>query len=162
MQPKKSLIALALFFVIAGIALTLENFHVISGVTRLWPVFLSLLGAGFILLYVARSKKDPALIWIGSFWCYVSLLFLYCSYTDWSKMARLWPWFFCIVGASFLATYVVSKKGIFAGLALSFLMLFIIFYLIFSVSLRLWPVSLIIFGMSLLIVNISNKRKEST
>ena len=43
MQQKKSMTVLASFFILAGITLMLENFNIISGVSRLWPGLISFL-----------------------------------------------------------------------------------------------------------------------
>lgn len=154
-MQNKSLLVLASVFVTIGVLMTLENFSVISGVSRLWPTLSLFVGIGFITLFYNRGKSDSALIWLGTFLAGISLLFYYFNFTTWIHIADLWPFFLCIAGISFLSIRLFNpeKQRLFLYLALAFLALGLIFYLVFGVSLHLWPVSLVIFGLSLLLIN---------
>jgi hypothetical protein len=153
MKQKKSLIFLSALLIITGIDLTLENFHIIAGVSRLWPVLVLVLGVGFLLLFFERGKRDPVLVWLGTFLTLLSALFLYLNYASWSLMQSLWPFFLGITGVSFLSAYFTDRNSVYMYMAIALIMLFLAFYLVFSISLLLWPLSLVVFGISLLVVN---------
>lgn len=157
MKKNRTLGILALLFIIAGAILTLENYHVIPGISINWPVLLLILGMGFVLLFFER-KKEP-IIWIGSFLLFISIFFYYLNFTSWKSLAHLWPVFLGVIGLSFLATAIFTRKRIFAYLAILFITIFLALYLVFTISLKLWPMSLFIFGISLLIIDYFNKKR---
>jgi TRAP-type C4-dicarboxylate transport system permease small subunit len=159
MKQKKSLIFLSALLIITGIDLTLENFHIISGISRLWPILVLILGAGFLLLFFERGKRDPVLAWLGTFQTLIAVLFLYLNYATWTLMRSLWPFFLGITGVSFLSAYFTDRNSVYMYMAIALIMLFLAFYLVFSISLLLWPLSLVVFGISLLVVNYYNSRK---
>ena len=160
MTTNRNLNILSLLFIIVGAVLTLENYHIIHGISRLWPTLILLLGIGFILLFFERLRSDGVLLWIGIFLCLLSTFFFYLNFTSWSKMVQMWPFFLGIVGVSFFSLHVflMPVNSIFLYLSLAFSALCVIFFLVFSVSTALWPTALIIFGSSLAIINYySNK-----
>ncbi|MBD3242130.1 MAG: hypothetical protein GF331_16180 [Chitinivibrionales bacterium] len=158
MPAKPSLNLLAASFVAAGIILLLENLQVVTGISRLWPALLVVVGIGFMMLFFQRHRSDVALIWLGSFTLMVGAFFLYLSFTDWRRMATLWPLFLLIVAISFLvSSRYSSHQPIFASIAIVFGMLFASLYLVFGVSPSLWPFSLVAFGLSLLWINYADR-----
>lgn len=159
MKTRPSLTVLSVLFIIAGTILTLENFHVISGISRHWPMFLILTGLGFLLLFFKDKRFDSALVWIGSFLIPLGGFFYFLNFTSWRHMARLWPLFLGFAGISFLATTMVTKSRRFLYLSITFVVVFSSLWLVFTVSLRLWPLSLIIFGLSLLAINHFTKKE---
>ena len=152
MKQRGSLGVLALLFIIIGTAITAENYSLITGAIKLWPLLPLVIGAGFAMLFFER-KPDPALIWIGSFLILLSILFYCLNCTSWSKLSYLWPIFLGIVGFAFLVADICVKNIIFLYLSILFIALFLIFYLVFAVSPKMWPISLVIFGISLLFIN---------
>jgi len=158
MRRKPTLIVLAIFLVIVGTLVTLENYSIIVGISFHWPILLLLFGAGFMLLFFERQMADPVLIWLGSFSSILSFFFYYLNLTSWSSLVSLWPIFLGVVGFSFLMVTIFTKKMLFAYFAGAFLGLFIIFTLVFSISSRLWPLSFVVFGISLLIIEYINKK----
>jgi len=153
MRRVRSIFILALIFILAGAVLTLENMRVLSGVSRLWPVFPLVVGAGFCILFVERKARDFALLYLGSALCQVSVFFFYLNYSSWSTLGTLWPVFLGIAGLSFLAVYFNSRIRLFSILGVSLGLLAAVFYLVFGVSHNLWPLSFVAFGGSLLAVN---------
>jgi hypothetical protein len=153
MSQVRSVFVLAVVFVIAGAALTLENMKLISGASRLWPAFVEILGIGFTALFFGRKKNDLALLWLGSALIFLGIFFFYLNFTSWTKIATLWPLFLGIAGASFFILYTKGRVSIFLFLAVALIMLCVVFYLVFGVALMLWPLSLVAFGISLLFVN---------
>jgi hypothetical protein len=153
MRRIRSILILALVFILAGAVLTLENMKVISGVSRLWPVFPFIVGSGFCILFFERKARDLAMFFLGSMLCQVSYLFFLPQFLFLVRAATLWPVFLCIAGISFLSIYFSSRIRIFSILGISLILLAAVFYLVFGVSHNLWPLSFVAFGGSLLIVN---------
>lgn len=158
MQRRRTASVLAIFLIIAGSLITMENFSMIKGVTYHWPILLVIFGAGFIMLFFERERNDPVLMWLGTFQIALSFLFYYLNATSWKNLASLWPVFLGTVGISFLAVAVFSRKMLFVYFAGSFLALFIIFTLVFSISSKLWPLSFVVFGFSLIIIEQINSK----
>ena len=159
MTKIKTLSFLATLFIIAGIVITLENYQIITGISKLWPLFLTLAGVGFIFLFFQEKRKDPALIWLGSFLTFLSMFFFYLNYSSWKKLAYLWTVFLGVGGLSFLFSSILTKKRILLYLSIFFIFLFLALYLVFTISLRLWPLSLVVFGISLLIIDLFSKKR---
>jgi hypothetical protein len=159
MRKIKSIFVLAVVFIAAGTALTLENMGVVSGAGRLWPVFVVILGAGFLILFLERRNGDMALLFLGAVLTLLGAFFFYLNYTSWSLMSKLWPVFLAIAGAGFLAIYLESRVRLFLLLSVALAMLAGVFFLMLGVSLHLWPLSLVAFGLSLLAVNYFYLRK---
>ena len=159
MKKKRTLGILAVLFIIAGIILMLEN-NILSGISKLWPIIIFLLGLGFVMLFFERRKQDSVMLWIGSFLMMISVLFGYLNYTSWRLLAFLWPVFLGIIGLSFFCISVSTKRKVFLYLSIGFLMLFLALFLVFTVSLNLWPLSLVVFGLSLFTVDYYNKKKD--
>lgn len=157
MRNKKSISVLAGLFIIAGMVLVLENYSLLRGISQFWPALILITGSGFVLLFFSRQRKDPALIWLGSFMAMLSVFFLCLNNTSWTTLAYLWPVFLGIVGVSFLATSVFTKGRAYVYLAVFFITVFLALYFVFTVSYKLWPLSLVLFGISLLIIDYFNK-----
>ena len=160
MQSKKTIVFLGLLLIIVGTLITLENFMVIKKISIHWPVFLLIIGFGFIMLFFQRKRADLVLLWLGSFIFILGIFFYYLNFTSWSRLSSLWPIFLGIVGLSFLSIGLFSKILFFIYFALSFLALFAVFSLVFSISYKLWPMSFVIFGISLLLLDYFQKNKK--
>jgi len=158
MQRNRTAIVLAIFLIIAGSLITMENYDLIDGVTFHWPLLLLIFGIGFIMLFFEYRRNDPVLMWLGAFQCTLSLFFYYLNATSWKNLISLWPVFLGIVGASFLCVAIFTRKMLFVYFAGSFLAFFVIFTLVFSISSKLWPLSFVVFGLSLLIIEYINRR----
>ncbi|MCU0608522.1 MAG: hypothetical protein MUF22_01985 [Chitinispirillaceae bacterium] len=153
MRRVQSNLVLSVVFLAAGTILTLENMGIISGASRLWPIFVLVLGAGFCILFFERKPLDLVLLWLGSMLSQCGIFFLYLNFTSWHQMAKLWPVFLGIAGMSFFVLYIRARNRIFLSVALGLVVLAAVFFLVFGVSLALWPLSLVAFGASLLFVN---------
>lgn len=153
MRRIRSILILALVFILAGAVLTLENMNIISGVSKLWPMFPLIVGAGFLILFFERKAGDLALLYLGSALCQLSIFFFYLNFTSWAKLVTLWPVFLCVAGLSFLSIYFNSRIRFFSILGVSLVLLAGVFFLVFGVSHNLWPLSFVAFGGSLLVVN---------
>ncbi len=153
MRRVRSIFILSLLLILAGIALTLENVGIIVGASKLWPIFLLILGAGFIILFLEHRKREPSLIFLGITITLLGLFFFYLNFTTWSQMATMWPIFLGIAGSGFLAMYLSGRHRLFLFLAVALVMLAAVFYVVFGISLQLWPLSLVAFGASLLLAD---------
>ena len=152
MAQNRTAAFLAPLLIFVGLMVTLENFQVIHGVSRHWPVFLLILGAGFVMLFFQRQRQDSVLLWLGTFIACLAVFFYYLNFTAWSRLAWLWPVFLGIVGVSFLCVGLALRKGLYLYFSGAFVALFIVLTLVFSVSMRLWPMSLAVFGASLMVL----------
>jgi hypothetical protein len=159
MKPKRSLTALAVLLIGTGAVLTLENYSLVAGISAHWPLFIILVGSGFVLLYFQERRRDAALIWLGSFCVPIGAFFYFLNFTSWRHMAHLWPLFLGITGLSFLVTTIATKNRVFLFLSLLFVTLFCALWLVFTVSIKLWPMSLVVFGLSLLSINFFTKKE---
>ena len=143
---------LAILCVLVGVLLLLEQFDVLSGVHRLWPVFPAFVGAGLLVLFYQRGRQDLVLMGIGSFMIGVSGLFFLCNYTSWAILLDAWPAFITLVGLSSVAASFYAKRArtamwISGG---SLVLLGLVFFIVFGVHPGLWPVSLVSFGIWIL------------
>ncbi|MBN2543410.1 hypothetical protein JXI42_11150 [bacterium] len=152
MRSKGTLFFLAVMFIIVGIVLTMENLYVFKGFSVHWPIFLAIVGCGFVMLFYRKSRDDVVLLWLGTFVLLLGAFFYYLNYTSWESLENLWPVFLGLIGISFLSIGIIKKNLIFNIFAISFIALYLIFTMVFSLSTRLWPMSFVIFGTALLVL----------
>jgi hypothetical protein len=153
MRPIRSVFILALVFIVAGIALTLENIGIVTGAGKFWPSFVLFLGLGFLTLFFQRHRNDLALLFLGTVVTLIGFFFFYFSFTEWGRMSTMWPFFLTIAGIGFSSIYLAGRHRLFLFLAVALILLSGVFYMVFGISLHLWPLSLVAFGVSLLFVN---------
>jgi hypothetical protein len=147
--------------ILIGVLVTLENFQLIGAVSAHWPLLLIVLGLGFLMLFYQRQRSDAVLLWLGSFLTILAAFCYYLNFTSWARLARLWPIFLGIVGLSFLALGLDTRRRLYLYFAGSFIALFVILMLVFTVSTRLWPMSFVVFGVSLLVLEYSLNKAKS-
>lgn len=160
MQHTKTLLFLAAIMMAVGALLTLENLGLLHGVSRHWPLFLLILGSGFLLLYRSRQAGDAAMLWLGSFILLLGAFCYFLNFTSWRLLGRLWPVFLGLAGLSFLAVGVARRSMVFHLLATALVGLFTVFTLVFAVSMKLWPTSLVVFGASLLMLDYMRRKEK--
>jgi len=153
---------LAILCVLVGVLLLLEQFGVLRGVHRLWPVFPAFVGSGLLVLFYQRGRQDLVLMGIGTFMIGVSGLFFLCNYTSWAILLDAWPAFIALVGLSSVAASFYAKRArtamwISGG---SLVLLGLIFFVVFGVHPGLWPVSLISFGIWILALTWAVRRSS--
>ena len=142
---------LGLILIFLGIIFLLDNLDVIGfNVLIIWPSFIILGGAGFILGYLIRHENYPMLM-PGTILIIAGLIFLYCNVAGWHHMQVLWPLFLAAPGLGFILLYFLGKrdKGLLipGGLLLLLGLLFLVRHLEY---IRYWPVLLIVFGIILI------------
>lgn len=157
---KSSLFFLANILIVVGALLTLENLGIIHGAAIHWPIFLLMLGIGFITLFFQRLRNDEVLLWLGSCLLLLGAFAYYLNYTSWLQLETLWPFFLGIIGISFLIVGLVTRNTLLSYFAVVFISLFLILTLVFVISLKLWPMSLLVFGVCLLVLEHMYAKKE--
>ena len=151
---------LAVLCVIVGALLLLEQFDVLTGVHRLWPIFPAFVGIGLLVLFYQRARQDLVLMGIGSFMIGVSGLFFLCNYTSWAILLVAWPAFIALVGLSSVAASFYAKRARTAMWTSggSLVVLGLVFFVVFGLSPGLWPVSLIAFGTWIMVLTWAVRR----
>jgi hypothetical protein len=152
-EPKLSSYGrLGVLLALIGVIMAVDTLTDLSFVGRLWPLLITVLGIGFIGIYIRRSRRESVYLGIGVYAIGFSGLALYCSLTTWAALATLWPVFIGLLGLSFVFGYLFGKRGpalLLAGLL--FISRGALFYSIFSLNQRLWWSILILAGVSFLL-----------
>ncbi len=141
-----------------GMILLLENLNIINGAWMIWPLLQLILGVGFILLYFRTRKSDLVMLGLGSFITTNSIFFFYLNMTSWFLLTYLWPVFIVLLGLTFLACWLPSRKRVLLYLSMLFIALGISFILIFAISALLWPITLVLTGISFITISIFDKK----
>ena len=139
---------LSFFLILIGIIFLLDLFEIIPGISKIWPVFILLLGFGFWLIFFSKKKSNIAELGAGTFLVALSILFFYLNFTTWTQISELWPIFLVIFGFLIFVCYFSIKSKIFLYIGLLLMILGVVFYLVFAISAKLWPISLILLGIS--------------
>ncbi|MFC1851081.1 hypothetical protein ACFL27_12880 [candidate division CSSED10-310 bacterium] len=149
----KTFSPLAFTCILVGILLILENYSLILGISKWWPIFPLLIGIGMGHLFVVRGLGDLVMIGMATYLVSVSIFFFYLNIVGWLRLKELWPVFIGLLGLSFLSVVAFGGgRRIYYFLSFFLIVLSIFFFVIFTVDTRLWPLSLILFGLSILIV----------
>jgi hypothetical protein len=145
---------LAILSIAVGVLLLLEVMGFLEGVHLLWPVFPTVVGAGLLVAFVQRGRRDLLLLGIGAYLLVASAVFFVCNFTTWAFLESAWPLFIAFLGlVSVLSSmYTVRGRRVLwlSGLLLNIIAL--VLYLVFEVTDRLWPISLVLFGGWILLV----------
>ena len=145
-------IRLGVLLIIIGMLFAVETFFGVRFLYRLWPVFLSMTGIGFIGIFYKREKREGLYLALGVYLICFSLLALYCNYNSWGMLGRLWPLFITFLGFSLLfINYLKARRRLFLFLGLILISLSAVFLLTFSVNQGLWWIIFILLGLSILI-----------
>lgn len=135
-----------------GTLLAIDALADLSFVYRLWPLIVTVLGIGFIGIYVRRARHEAIYIGVGVYIMGFSGLALYCSLTSWTALATLWPVFIGLMGVSCIFGFFFGSRSPVVLLAgLLFISSAILFYSIFGLDQRLWWIVFILAGISFLI-----------
>jgi len=147
-----------IFLIILGALFGLEaNFH-IRILSRLWPLLLTSIGAGFIGIFYKREKREAIYLGLGIYVICFSIMALYFNFTTWEMLSFLWPLFLGFAGISFLITYIFYRRDkVNLFLAAILFSITIIFFLVFSISHNFWWFIFILLGVSILITGKNEK-----
>jgi len=153
---------LAIFLIVSSLVILSETLGYLPGIYKIWPIFISVLGAGFIILFMNKGKVEIPMVGIGVFLILISTFFLYLNYTSWLNLSWLWPLFIGFVGISFGVSSIYTRLRVFKYISLGLISLSIIFLLIFTISLKFWPISLTLLGLSLLLISIYENKYDKS
>lgn len=143
---------LGILLSLIGVLLAIDSLVREVVLYKLWPLLLTVLGTGFIGIYLQRARREGSYFGVGIFITGLSGIFLYCNFVSWSVLATLWPIFITLLGLSMVTCYLFGKRRpaiLLSGLL--FLSLATAFYLIFSCNTRLWWSTFILAGCSFMI-----------
>lgn len=119
---------------------------------RLWPLLAMLLGGGLIGIFFSRDRRGAPIFASGVYFICFSALALYCNFTSWSSLSRLWPLFIAFLGISLISVFFVTRRhhrmSLLAGLLLVSCAL--VFFFVFTIDQRLWWIVFILTGLSVL------------
>lgn len=140
-----------LLAIIGGI-LAVDTMADLTVLYKLWPLLCTILGIGFTGIYLQRSRRESMYIGLGIFFIGFSVLALYCNFTSWTTLAKLWPVFPLLLGVSMVFGFLFgSRHAVLLLNGLLFISLSIVFFLVFSLSYRLWWSVFILSGASFFI-----------
>ena len=143
---------LGILLAAVGIILGVDVVADLSFLYKLWPLLTALLGAGFIGIYIKRDRREAGYIGLGTWFVQFSAFALYCNFTSWGELARLWPLFIAFTGVSFLFSFFMSRtKPLLLLGGLLFISVSTIFLIVFQLSHRLWWTSFLFAGASFLV-----------
>ncbi len=142
-----------------GVVLAIDTAANIRLLYKLWPLLCTVLGAGFIGIYLQRSRREAVYIGIGSFFIGFSLLALYCNFTTWAVLARLWPLFIVLPGLSMVLGFIFGRRSsIMLLLGLLLTSTGMVFLMVFVVNYRLWWTVFLFTGGSFFVFDIMRRK----
>jgi hypothetical protein len=139
----------AIMLFIIGLLLGIDSLWHFSFFYKLWPLIITILGAGFVGIFRTRGRKEAMYLTVGIYLICFSGLALYCDFTSWRKLSTLWPLFVAFSGIAMVFAYIFCQKKknhLLVGLLL--LSLSIVFFFVFSISTGLWWTVFLLAGSS--------------
>jgi hypothetical protein len=145
-------VRLAGLFIIAGLLLAIDSALSLSVVPRMWPLLVTALGIGLVGMYHRRRGREPAFLAAGAYLICFSLLALYCSFTSWASLVKLWPLFIAFAGVALIAHSRLSRQRR-SSLLLGLLLLSVAatFIVVLAAGPGYWWVLLVLIGGSILV-----------
>ena len=143
---------LAFFLIIIGLLFAFDSLLHLSFIYKLWPLILTILGAGFIGIYVKRKQRGILFLAVGEYILCFSVLALYCNFTSWRNMSDLWPLFIGFLGIALVTVFFLDRNRrnlLFIGLLLASLSIY--FLLVFSLGSQFWWIIFIFAGLCILL-----------
>ena len=135
-----------------GVILAVDTMMSLTILYKLWPLLSTVLGIGFIGIYMQRSRREASYIGLGVLFIGFSGLALYCNFTTWSMLSVHWPLFIALLGITMITGFIFGNRSpVMLLSALLFLSLATVFYLVFTLSHRLWWSIFLLTGGSLYI-----------
>lgn len=148
-KDKKTL-TFGVLLLILGLLFLLTNIRAFS-LDKTWPILPLFIGIGFITAY-ASNRQKPDLLIPGTILIVISLLFLYCSLTDWSKMVQLWPIFLIAPAIGFYLVYFLGPKNKTLLMPATVLLLIgVAFFVLDTLLNKYWPIILILVGAGIVL-----------
>lgn len=143
---------LGLLLIIVGVVFAADSALELNMALRLWPLVLAVPALGLLGMYRQSGGRDTAFLVVGAYLGCFSLLALYCSFTSWSELKRLWPLFITFLGVVLLALFrFKSKTRVHLLTGLILVSLSIVFLVVAALGLRYWWTVLVLAGISILL-----------
>ena len=145
---------LGLLLIIIGAVFAVDTFWEFGVAHKLWPILTVILGAGLVGVFVKRRGQGIVYLAVGEYLICFSAVALYCNFTSWTELARIWPVFIIFLGVVLLTLFFIRRRKsrrvvLFLGLLLTALAIF--FFLIFSLGANWWWVIFIFVGLCFLL-----------
>ncbi len=160
MERKRTNLIWGVFLIVIGIIFLIGTLSSV-GMGKIWPIFPLTVGLAFWVAYF-HDRENPGLLMPGSILVVISILFFYCTFSDWGRMETLWPFFIIAPAVGFFAMYFGGAKD--QGLLLPAGVLLgvgVIFLLLSSWLGNYWPVFVIIGGIILIALQrLPGKKQE--
>jgi hypothetical protein len=171
---RKGTIVLALFFILLGIYLLLDQLDIgIPGWDAIWPIAPFAGGLAFLGSYMFSQRRDPGQVLIGTAAALVGLVFFFITLgpLEYRDLDTWWPVFVLIGGIAFLAQWAAARFRDSGALFLALVAL-VVGCVGLAVTLellgpqtrellpRLWPVLLILGGLMVLLRAMLGKRSR--
>lgn len=148
-KDKKTL-TFGVLLLILGIIFLLTNIRAFS-LDKTWPILPLFIGIGFIIAF-ASNRQKPDLLIPGTILIVISVLFFYCSFTDWAKMVQLWPIFLIAPALGFYLVYFLGPRNKALLMPASVLLLIgVLFFVLDTLLSKYWPIILILVGAGIVL-----------
>ena len=98
-----------LLLVIGGL-LAVESLAKLSFIHKLWPLLLTIMGTGLIEIFRRRGRGEAAYLTVGVTLIGCSGLALYCNFSAWGELGRLWMVFITVLGLAFVAAFIFAQR----------------------------------------------------
>ncbi len=148
---------LGILFMVLGFLFLMDNLSVFS---INWSLYIIL--TGLLLVVVYFLKKDLVIFLLpGIMLLIYGFVFLYCAWTDWQNMVRLWPILFIAPGIGFLLLYFLKNQEPIYGVPGTLLIVFgVLFFVRKMAYIKFWPILLLILGIVYLVRYYQNKEQS--
>jgi hypothetical protein len=154
METKKRLndyYRIGLVLIATGLVFAFETLFKVRILYKLWPVIITIMGMGFVKIFLLRKSKEIEFLGIGSYLIFFSFLAFYCNFYSWWHLGKLWPLFITSAGLSFLSIYLFNlKKRMYLLMGLILLSISVVFFIVFDISSKYWWTILILMGISVI------------
>jgi len=169
---RRGSVVLALFFILMGIYLLLNELDVgIPGWDKIWPVFPFAGGLVLVGSYVFGERRDPDRVFIGTAATLVGLAFFFITLgpLEYRDLSDWWPVFALIGGIAFLAQWAAVRFRDWGALFLALVGL-VIGFAGLAIKLEwlgpetrellpsLWPALLVLGGLIMLLRGLLGRR----
>ena len=143
---------LAALLILIGVLFAVDSVLELSVVHKLWPVLLTIVAIGLIGIFTKRPARGSVFLASGVCLLCFSGLALYCNFTSWGTLARLWPLFIAFLGLAFVVVFLArSRSRLHLLLGLLLLSIAVVLWLFLTFSSQFWWIAFILVGLSLLV-----------
>ena len=151
-ENRRAFRRLGILLVAIGALLAVDSYAEWAIIPKLWPLLVTVMGAGFVEIFRRRARREAPYLIIGVCLLGFSVVALVCNFTSWTILGTWWPAFVGIPGVALLASFIFAgrrKAALLGGLLL--LSLAIGFQIVFSGQPQLWWTVFILLGASVIV-----------